>query len=120
MEKKKEEIAKRKEEREQKKKEKELEQAKKAIKGAKKMSQQRNIKVPKRYLDSDSSDDELDAEITDCCFRCGIKFNENIDEMIGCDKCFRWYHFDCLKEEDKQSIDELGVDDFYFQCDFCQ
>ena len=61
--------------------------------------------------DTDEEGDCTDVETeedkdTQHCFSCGDSFN-NDEDCVGCDSCWRWYHyqcvgFDCLPEESEE------------------
>ena len=70
----------------------------------KKKSKKSSKKTPEEAKDVDETDDTVaDIIITadeDSCQVCGTKFDDDSEEAqetwIGCDNCWRWYHYTCV------------------------
>ena len=72
--------------------------------GSKKKSEKSSKKTLEEAKDVDETDDTVaDIIITadeDSCQVCGTKFDDDSEEAqetwIGCDNCWRWYHYTCV------------------------
>ena len=55
------------------------------------------------------------------CFKCDIEFEEEDDEIYGCDNCPRWFHCHCLPQMVLQMAESEGLEikDMDFDCNYC-
>ena len=58
---------------------------------------------------------ESSEEDTDHCFTCGdVCIDTEVREWVGCDSCYRWYHFKCA------GLKRLPKKAEQFVCHICQ
>ena len=85
-------------------------------KGEKVMSAQKDAVTQKQWiapedpiaLDEVTTESDSGDEDTSHCFKCsGVYHDSEAKEWIGCDTCYRWYHYKCVgfKRLPKESTD---------------
>ena len=79
-------------------------------KAKKKGKQRRKVQEPQPTQSSENSDDD-----TNHCFKCGgVYLDTEVREWVGCDTCYRWFHFKCA------GFKRLPKKSEQFVCHICQ
>ena len=79
-------------------------------KAKKKGKQRRKIQEPQPTQSPENSDDD-----TNHCFKCGgVYLDTEVREWVGCDTCYRWFHFKCA------GFKRLPKKSEQFVCHICQ
>lgn len=59
----------------------------------------------------------------DCADNCGICEQEDDEDeenpAIICDNCQEWFHYNCLEEDDRPPVDEIGNEEIEWYCPEC-
>ena len=64
--------------------------------------------------ESDSQHDEHESECQKCKTSCEVDEEKQQATWIGCDNCWRWYHYQCAGLHVKPAEDD------YWCCPFCK
>ncbi len=75
-------------------------------------------------LQLNDSEDEIEYDMDEMrCGMCKKDFEQGeMMESVGCDYCWRWFHWECIRDEsvkaqlDNSLIDNIDID---FACQFC-